>query len=169
MTTSHGVFTAAVPSGASTGQHEAIELRDGDKKRFGGKGTRSFALGDSSASNGRIHIFIAGVLKAVSNVNTSIAGAVQGRDVRNQNAIDEALLTLDGTENKAKLGMEHKTHKPHTVAFLSVILNHRSVLALTALPCPPFVLRRERDAGRFTGRGQGRSSSQSDSVVSALR
>ena len=73
---------AAVPSGASTGVHEAVELRDGDKKRFLGKG----------------------VLKAVDNVNTLIAPELEGMDATDQVAIDQALIALDGTENKSKLG-----------------------------------------------------------------
>ncbi len=73
---------AAVPSGASTGVHEAVELRDGDKKRFGGKG----------------------VLKAVDNVNNIIAPEVEGMDALDQVAIDKAMIALDGTPNKAKLG-----------------------------------------------------------------
>lgn len=73
---------ACVPSGASTGQHEALELRDGDAKRYGGKG----------------------VLRAVANVNDRIAPEVCGMDVRQQQAIDERMLDLDGTENKAELG-----------------------------------------------------------------
>jgi enolase len=73
---------AIVPSGASTGEHEAIELRDGDKKRFGGKG----------------------VLKAVDNVNDTIAEAIVGWEATDQKGIDEALLELDGTENKSNLG-----------------------------------------------------------------
>lgn len=73
---------AAVPSGASTGAHEAVELRDGDKKVYMGKG----------------------VLKAVANINNDIADALLGTDVFEQNAIDRLMLTLDGTENKAKLG-----------------------------------------------------------------
>ena len=73
---------AAVPSGASTGIHEALELRDGDKKRYGGKGT----------------------LKAVDNVNNVISDALFGWDATDQKAIDAELLNLDGTPNKAKLG-----------------------------------------------------------------
>ena len=73
---------AAVPSGASTGQHEAVELRDGDKKTYMGKG----------------------VLKAVENVNTTIAKALQGVDVFEQNLIDQLMIDLDGTENKGNLG-----------------------------------------------------------------
>ncbi len=73
---------AAVPSGASTGVHEAVELRDGDKKRFGGKG----------------------VLKAVENVNDKIYDALAGLDADDQIAIDQAMIDLDGTENKGKLG-----------------------------------------------------------------
>jgi enolase len=73
---------AAVPSGASTGVHEALELRDGDKTRYGGKGT----------------------LKAVGHVNTEIRDAVIGLDGLDQAAVDRAMLTLDGTPNKSKLG-----------------------------------------------------------------
>jgi enolase len=73
---------AAVPSGASTGAHEAVELRDGDKKRYLGKGT----------------------LHAVENVRTHIAPAISGRDPFDQVGIDHAMLTLDGTANKGKLG-----------------------------------------------------------------
>jgi enolase len=73
---------ASVPSGASTGENEAVELRDGDKGRYGGKG----------------------VLQAVQNVNDVIAPAVIGMDCREQIAIDRAMIELDGTPNKAKLG-----------------------------------------------------------------
>ena len=73
---------AAVPSGASTGIHEAVELRDNDKKKYGGKG----------------------VLKAVNNVNDVIAEAIVGFDVTEQAAIDAAMIALDGTPNKGKLG-----------------------------------------------------------------
>jgi len=73
---------AAVPSGASTGENEALELRDGDKKRYLGKG----------------------VLKAVENVNTVIAEAVVGMNSMNQVALDHALIALDGTKTKSKLG-----------------------------------------------------------------
>jgi enolase len=73
---------AIVPSGASTGIHEALELRDGDKGRYNGKGT----------------------LKAVDNVNETIADALFGWDATEQKAIDAALLDLDGTPNKSKLG-----------------------------------------------------------------
>jgi len=83
VTLTSGVLgRAAVPSGASTGAHEAVELRDGDKKRYLGKGT----------------------LTAVHNVNTKIAPALAGKDVFDQVALDSALITLDGTPNKAILG-----------------------------------------------------------------
>lgn len=83
VTTENGfVGRAAVPSGASTGAHEAVELRDGDKSKYLGKG----------------------VLKAVENVNTKIAEALQGIDVFEQNAIDRVMIELDGTENKGNLG-----------------------------------------------------------------
>jgi enolase len=74
--------SAAVPSGASTGIHEALELRDGDKQRYGGKG----------------------VLKAVANVNEAIAAKVRGMDAGDQRALDQAMIELDGTKNKGKLG-----------------------------------------------------------------
>jgi enolase len=77
-----GVGVAAVPSGASTGTHEAIELRDGDRARYGGKG----------------------VLRAVANVNGEIASAVGGRDATDQAGLDQLLVELDGTPNKARLG-----------------------------------------------------------------
>jgi enolase 1/2/3 len=76
------VGRAGVPSGASTGVHEAVELRDGDKRRFGGKGTR----------------------KAVANVIETIAPALLGLDASDQPGIDAILIELDGTPNKAKLG-----------------------------------------------------------------
>lgn len=81
--TDSGAFgRAIVPSGASTGEREALELRDGDKTRFGGKG----------------------VLKAVENVNDFIAEAVIGMDVTDQNGIDKLMIELDGTHDKSKLG-----------------------------------------------------------------
>jgi enolase len=73
---------AAVPSGASTGAHEAVELRDGDKTKYLGKG----------------------VLNAVANVNNNIANELKGADVFEQNMIDKLMLQIDGTENKSKLG-----------------------------------------------------------------
>jgi enolase len=83
VTLEDGAFgRAAVPSGASTGVHEALELRDGDKSRYGGKGT----------------------LKAVEHVNNEIAEAVVGLDGLDQSAVDDAMLALDGTPNKSKLG-----------------------------------------------------------------
>ena len=83
VTLKSGAFgRAAVPSGASTGEREAVELRDGDKRRYGGKG----------------------VLKAVQNVNGEISDAVVGQDARDQVAIDKLLIELDGTENKHRLG-----------------------------------------------------------------
>ncbi|MDB4900147.1 MAG: Enolase, partial [Gemmatimonadetes bacterium] len=73
---------AAVPSGASTGEHEAIELRDGDAKRYGGKG----------------------VLRAVQTIEETIAPALAGADPTDQMGIDAALIEMDGTPNKANLG-----------------------------------------------------------------
>src|SRR6478609_825200 len=77
-----GFGRAAVPSGASTGENEAVELRDGDAKRYLGKGT----------------------LKAVDNVNKKIAPQLLGLDARDQEEIDHAMIELDGTKTKAKLG-----------------------------------------------------------------
>lgn len=81
--TANGVMgRAAVPSGASTGIHEAMELRDGDKKRYLGKG----------------------VLKAVNNINVKLLHELEGRDIYDQAGIDKLMLAIDGTENKSKLG-----------------------------------------------------------------
>ncbi len=83
VVTSDGSFgRAAVPSGASTGKHEAVELRDGDKSKYLGKSVEN----------------------AVQHVNTTLAEALEGMDVTDQRAIDAAMLEADGTENKAKLG-----------------------------------------------------------------
>ena len=82
LTENEHLGRAAVPSGASTGIHEAVELRDDNKKLYGGKG----------------------VLKAVKNVNTTIAETILGWDVADQTGIDAMLIALDGTENKSKLG-----------------------------------------------------------------
>jgi enolase len=79
---SGAVGRAAVPSGASTGTREAVELRDGDKKRYLGKG----------------------VLKAVRNVNTVIRSTLLKRDARDQEDIDARMIALDGTDNKGRLG-----------------------------------------------------------------
>ncbi|HMC13041.1 MAG TPA: phosphopyruvate hydratase, partial [Gallionellaceae bacterium] len=83
VTLEGGAFgRAAVPSGASTGVHEALELRDGDKKRYGGKGVR----------------------KAVGHVNNEIAAVITGMDALDQGAVDRAMIELDGTSHKEKLG-----------------------------------------------------------------
>jgi len=82
LTTDKGLFRAAVPSGASTGIHEALELRDGDKSKYMGKG----------------------VSKAVDNVNNIIAPQLVGKNVVNQEELDNFMLKLDGTDNKGKLG-----------------------------------------------------------------
>src|SRR2546427_4053762 len=73
---------AAVPSGASTGEHEAVELRDGDKTRYLGKGTQ----------------------QAAAHINGEIAAALAGKDATGQAAIDRAMIALDGTPNKGRLG-----------------------------------------------------------------
>ncbi len=82
ITASGGNGRAAVPSGASTGEHEALELRDGDAKRFGGKGVK----------------------KAVDNVNSTLGPAVEGLNALDQASIDSRLLEVDGTDNKSKYG-----------------------------------------------------------------
>src|SRR6266536_4118223 len=76
------VGRAIVPSGASTGEYEAVELRDGDKRRYGGKG----------------------VLTALKHVKTTIADAIRGMDANDQRSIDRRMIELDGTDNKGKLG-----------------------------------------------------------------
>src|SRR5215470_13120862 len=73
---------AAVPSGASTGEHEAVELRDNDKKRYLGKG----------------------VQKAVENIESEIANAIGGLDATDQRSLDAEMISLDGTDNKGRLG-----------------------------------------------------------------
>ena len=101
---SGAVGVAAVPSGASTGTHEAVELRDGSSKRYGGKG----------------------VLKAVKHVNTVIADGLVGKDALQQRALDEAMIALDGTKNKKRLGAN---------AILSVSLaSARAAAAATERP-----------------------------------
>jgi enolase len=82
VTTAYASGTAAVPSGASTGAHEAVELRDGDPERFGGKGVRA----------------------AIANVEGEIADMIEGMDVLGQSELDRALIDLDGTPNKGRLG-----------------------------------------------------------------
>lgn len=82
VVTAAGIFTAGVPSGASTGEHEAVELRDGDQGRYGGKG----------------------VLKAAANINSVINPGLVGMDVRNQEAIDQKMCEIDQTPNKSRLG-----------------------------------------------------------------
>src|SRR5215468_10204803 len=83
VTLEDGITSSAiVPSGASTGEKEAVELRDGDKKRYGGKG----------------------VLRAVENVNAKIAPAIVGESASNQRGIDQRMIQLDGTPTKSKLG-----------------------------------------------------------------
>jgi len=82
VVTDNAVAKAFVPSGASTGSHEVLELRDGDKARYNGKG----------------------VLKAVNHVNTVISKKLAGMDCKNQKKIDELMIKLDGTDNKSKLG-----------------------------------------------------------------
>lgn len=79
---SGAIGQSAIPSGASTGTREAVELRDGEPKRFGGKG----------------------VARAVANVNEVIGPAVHGRDARDQKQLDRLLSDLDGTDNKGRLG-----------------------------------------------------------------
>ena len=114
---------AAVPSGASTGTREAVELRDGDKKRYGGKG----------------------VLKAVENVNTVLKSAVLGADARDQAGIDQKMIELDGTENKGRLGA-------NAILAISLAAAHAAAddagLPLLPLPRPePHRRARAGDAG----------------------
>lgn len=106
VTLDNGVIgRASVPSGASTGENEALELRDGDKNRYGGKG----------------------VLKAVENVNTVIAPALKGDCVLNQRAIDMKMLELDGTPTKSKWAL--------TPSWVSAWLLPRPLPRLSTSPC----------------------------------
>src|SRR5439155_23056193 len=95
VTLANGVSAKAiVPSGASTGMHEAVELRDGDPSRYGGKG----------------------VLTAVANVNDKIARKIIGMPAGGQRTVDETMIALDGTTNKAKLGANAILGVSHAVA-----------------------------------------------------
>mgnify|MGYP003451245846 FL=1 len=107
VTTDNGVMgRASVPSGASTGENEALELRDGDKSRFGGKG----------------------VLKAVENVNKVIGPALNGFDILNQRAIDYKMLDIDGTPTKSKLGA-------NAILGVSLAVAHAAAKALNIPLC----------------------------------
>ena len=119
---------AAVPSGASTGVHEALELRDGDSKRYGGKG----------------------VLKAVANVNGTIAAKLKGADAANQSAIDRTLIELDGTENKSKLGANATARRLARDCARGRRGQRRAALSLSQS-------RRARDAGADDERAQRRA------------
>ncbi|MEY3783861.1 MAG: enolase [Candidatus Parcubacteria bacterium] len=120
------VATAMVPSGASTGAHEAVELRDGDVTRYLGKG----------------------VLLAVENVNTILAKAVIGMDSGDQKALDEAMIALDGTENKGRLGanallgISLAVARAHAIETRVPLYRHINTLLATeqsiALPTPMF-------------------------------
>jgi len=125
LTTEDGLFRAMVPSGASTGVHEALELRDGDKSRYLGKG----------------------VLKAVENVNTKIADVVAGMDPTKQEEVDKAMIDADGTENKSSfganaiLGVSMATCKAGAAAKKVPLYKHIAELAGVTefvLPVPSF-------------------------------
>src|SRR5689334_19094532 len=111
---------AAVPSGASTGAHEAIELRDGDKKRYGGKGVR----------------------KAIDAVNGEIFDAIGGMDAEAQTKIDETLIALDGTPNKARpganamLGVSLAAAKAAAAAHNAPLYRYVGGTAARTLPVP---------------------------------
>jgi len=111
---------AAVPSGASTGEHEAVELRDGDKQRYLGKGVR----------------------KAVENVNGEIADALANMDASDQRAIDQTMIELDGTENKARLGANAILAVSMAVARAAAaesgepLYRYLGGAAANVLPCP---------------------------------
>ena len=114
------VGMAAAPSGASTGSREALELRDGDKARFLGKG----------------------VLKAVDAVNGEIATALVGKDAKDQAAIDQVMIDLDGTENKSKFGAN---------AILAVSLaNAKAAAAAKGMPLFEHIAELNGTAGQFS-------------------
>ncbi len=116
------VGKAAVPSGASTGENEAVELRDGDPKRYGGKG----------------------VQKAVAHVNGPIAKALHGQSVLSQRALDEMMIDLDGTPNKAKLGANAILGVSMAIARCAAASSNTSLFRYLGgedsriLPCPMF-------------------------------
>src|SRR5687768_14135145 len=116
------VGRAAVPSGASTGENEAVELRDGDSKRWLGKG----------------------VTKAVANVNGAIAKAIMGLDARDQEGVDRAMIDVDGTANKAKLGANAVLSVSMAVAHAAASATNQSLYrylggtAAKRLPAPMF-------------------------------
>jgi len=111
---------AAVPSGASTGEHEAVELRDGDKSRYLGKGT----------------------LKATSHINGEIAKALHGRDAAAQAELDRAMIELDGTENKGRLGanailaVSMAAARAAAVAHRESLYRYLGGVAASTLPVP---------------------------------
>ncbi len=107
---------AAVPSGASTGEHEAVELRDGDKSRYLGKGT----------------------LKAVENIRGEIAEALIGMDAARQEEIDRKMIALDGTPNKGRLGRQRHPGGLHgRGARLGAVRRTRRSTAIWAVSRPP--------------------------------
>ncbi len=119
VTLADGSFArAAVPSGASTGTREAVELRDGDKSRYLGKG----------------------VTKAVANVNGVLKNALVGKDFENQRALDQCMLDLDGTDNKSKLGANALLAVSLATAKADAVSNKRSLYAHlgdnTTMPVP---------------------------------
>ncbi|HXJ44783.1 MAG TPA: phosphopyruvate hydratase, partial [Bryobacteraceae bacterium] len=111
---------AAVPSGASTGEHEAVELRDGDLKRYLGKGTR----------------------KAVEHINREIAAALHGRDATQQAEIDRIMIKLDGTPNKSRLGanailaVSMATSRAAAMSRRSPLYRYLGGVAACVLPVP---------------------------------
>jgi enolase len=111
---------AAVPSGASTGEHEAVELRDGDPKRYGGKG----------------------VLKAVSHVNGHLNALLKGKSVFDQKGIDQAMIDLDGTPNKGNLGANAILGVSLAAAHCAAAVQHKPLYRYLGgpdanlLPCP---------------------------------
>ncbi len=137
--TENAVAKAFVPSGASTGSHEALELRDGDKARYNGKG----------------------VLKAVNNVNNAISRKLVGLNCEDQRKIDEAMIKLDGTENKSKLGANSligvsmaacKAASFHKNMHLFEYINEISGSKQLTLPIPQLNI---MNGGKHAGIGNG--------------
>jgi enolase len=136
VTTEKGLFRAAVPSGASTGIYEAIELRDGDKSKYLGKGVSKVGLpAIAPLCCCYILTWACKPSQAVNNVNEVIGPKIIGKDVTKQEELDNLLLELDGTENKGNLGCVRVPVSP--VSLQSRYLSRNIYLLCSLLSCSP--------------------------------